>query len=265
MQNGWKRFYKLSLLSGLALASPMLVGTLWYAWSAFATVDRYRRALDPKRELDLELFQIALHDELTRDRRRLMLPDRPAPDRLPTCSLAVTRANLDKLGGAGGEEGDAAYVKGNLSKDGNVYEIKLRQRGDQPWHALGAQKSLKVRLDKGDLVDGTRVFNLINDPTPFGLEDQLILDLARDSGLLAPEYHPVWVRLTNSDLGVYRYEAQPDETLLRRHRRMPGSMYSGDSEVIDPVSGTGALFNDRSGWQKIASHSEEEKTDFSEL
>ena len=45
--------------------------------------------------------------------------------------------------------------------------------------------------------------------TPFGLEDQLALDLARESGLVTPECFPAWVRINNSHMGVDRYIAQP--------------------------------------------------------
>ncbi|HZA13140.1 MAG TPA: CotH kinase family protein, partial [Myxococcaceae bacterium] len=103
----------------------------------------------------------------------------------------------------------------------------------------------------------------INDATPFGLEDQIALDLARERGILAPEYRPVWVRLNNNDLGVYRYEAQPDEGLLRRNRRVPGSMFSGD--VKDAAGNPLGVFGSRAGWQKVASHSEQEADDFREL
>jgi hypothetical protein len=259
------RLYKLGLVSGLFMALPIVIGTAWYAWTAFANLDRHRRIADPKRAIDAELFQLALHDELKRDLARLELAERPTRNALPTFSLDLSRASLDRLLAPGAKGAEPEYVKGHLEHDGKVHDIKVRLRGEQPWHLLGAQKSLKVRLDPGDLVDGVRVFNLINDPTPFGLEDQLILDLARGQGLLAPKYHPVRLRLNNADLGVYRFEQQPDETLVRANHRIPGNMYSGDGEQRDPVTGAGALFSDKQGWQKIASRGPEYESDTSEL
>lgn len=264
----WFRLYKLSLLSGVILAAPLLVGTAWYAWSAFATVDRYRRASDAKRGVDAEMFQIALHDELRRDLQRLRLAERPAHGRLPTFALSLPRASIDELSAQLGKGGDPKYVKGLLEKDGRIHKVQVRYRGGQPWHALGAQKSLKVHLEAGDLIQGVRVFNLINDPTPFGLEDELILDLAREEGLLTPEYEPVWVRLNNHDMGVYRFESQPDETLVRHGRRVPGNMYSGDADEIaekKKVGGAGALFSGPEGWQKIASRTSSDSTAHPEL
>ncbi len=251
-----RRLYKLSFLSGLFLTAPLLVGTLWYAWSAYANLDRYRRAFDAAhpQAIDPELFQIALHDQLMSDVRRLRQPERPAHGQLPTFSLSLSRDSLDELSKA------SHYGKGLLEKDGRVHEVSVRYRGDQPWHVVGEQKSLKIRLSRGDLVDGVRIFNLLNDPTPFGLEDQIILDLAREQGLLTPEYHPVRLRVNNHDMGVYRFEAQPDETLLRRGRRTPGNMYSGDTDE----RGT-SLFASTEGWQKIASRTVAEKDEHPEL
>ncbi|MCK6547470.1 CotH kinase family protein [Myxococcota bacterium] len=261
----WYRLYKLGFVSGLFMALPIAIGTAWYAWSAFASLDRNRRISDPKRAIDAELFHIALHDELVRDVERLKLAERPTRNALPTMSLALSRGSLDELYAPAGKGAEPAYVKGHLEHDGKVHDVKVRLRGEQPWHLLGTQKSLKVRLDPGDLVDGVRVFNLLNDPTPFGLEDQLILDLARDLDLLTPKYHPVRLRLNNADLGVYRFEQQPDETLVRANGRIPGNMYSGDGEERDPVTGAGAVFADATGWQKIASRSPEHERDTSEL
>ncbi|HZN94243.1 MAG TPA: CotH kinase family protein, partial [Myxococcales bacterium] len=260
------RLYKASFLTGVLLSAPILLGVAWYAWSTYAGLDRYRRAAKVKDQpLDAELFQVALHDELTGDLRRMQLQDRPARSALPTFNLFLDRSSLDQLGRRGGQEGEESYAPALLQKDGRTVEVRVRYRGGQPWHLLGAQKSMKVRVDRGQLVDGDRVFNLLNDPTPFGLEEQLILDLSRRLGLLTPDYRPVRVRLNNADLGVYRYETQPDEGLLRRSRRMPGSLYSGDTEAVDPRTGDGALFSSVAGWQKVASRTPEEAQDFSEL
>jgi len=144
-------------------------------------------------------------------------------------------------------------------------EVRIRYRGSKSWHWLGPQKSMKVRLDSGDLIDGTRIFNLVNDPTPFGLEEQIILDVSRELGLLTPEYKAVRLRLNNNDMGVYRYAAQPVEGLLRRGRRMPGALYSGDTDVIDSTLLVGSLFFAREGWKQVAEQSGEKGKNFGPL
>ncbi len=260
------RLYKMSLFPGLLLSLPLLLTAAWYAWSAHAQIDRYRRAGEGAPPVDAELFQIALHDELYRDLRRLTLPERPATSRLPLFSLSVTRHSLDALNQQlYTDSSTRSYVKGYVQKAGLIQEVGIRHRGGQPWQWLGAQKSLKFRMGRDELLDGTRVFNLLNDPTPFGMEDQIILDLARELGLLAPEYYPARVRLNNSDMGVYRFAAQPTEGLLRRGRRVPGSMYSGDTEAVDPALKVGALFSSRGGWQQVAAQSPGTPEDWSAL
>ncbi len=259
------RLYKLSLATGVLFCLPLLLAITWYLWSAFAQIDRYRRTSADAIPWDAELFQLALHDELLRDLRRISLPERPATSSLPTFDLALSRDQYDALNQALYEDGERGYVDGYLQKDGIVHDVKVRYRGDKGWHWLGAQKTMKLKLDKGDLLDGTRVFNLINDPTPFGLEDQIALDIARQLGLLAPEYEAVRVRLNNSDMGVYRYAAQPVEGLLRRGRRMPGAIYSGDTDSIDVKQRTGALFYSRAGWQQVAERSREDLDQFAPL
>ncbi len=259
------RLYRARLSSGLVLSLPLLLGVAWFAWSAFAQLDRYRRSVKNAPPIDAELFQLALHDELTRELHRLLLPERPARSAMRTLELALPRDALDVLSSQSKEDGIAGYARGHLRSSGRMYDARVRYRGGQHWHWIGAQKSMKVRLDRGDLLDGTRVFNLLNEVTPFGLEDQLILDLAQEEGLLTPEHFPVWVRFNNSDLGVYRYEAQPEEGLLRRSRRMPGSMYSGDSEALAPSGQVGGLFWDKAGWSKVAWKDEKARDDLSEL
>ncbi len=259
------RLYKISIPTGVLMSLPLLLTVVWYSWSAFAQIDRYSRASGVEAPWSLELFQIALHDELTRDLRRTTLKDRPVSEDMPTFSLSLTRESLDGLNQPRKDSGKRGYVKGHVQKDGAINEMKVRYRGTKPWHWLGKQKSMKLRLGRGDLIDGTRIFNLLNDPTPFGMEDQLIFDLARELGLLAPEYHPAWVRLNNNDMGVYRYAAQPTERVLRRGRRIPGNVYSGSSDEIDPRLGVGGLFFSRAGWQQVESRAADHDEEFEPL
>ncbi|MFC1610865.1 CotH kinase family protein [Myxococcota bacterium] len=256
--------YKVSLPIALVLCLPLVVLVGWYAWSAYAQFDRYRRAVNEPVELTRDTFHIFLHDELDRDLRRFLIAERPDNSSLPTFELSLTREALTALANDPIREGKGSYVAAYLRKDG-VHEGRVRYRGRRHWHWLASQKSMKVRVDKGDLVDGVRVFNLINDVTPFGLEEEIILDLAREHGLLTPEYHPVWVRLNNTDMGVYRYEAQPAEGLIRRAGRMPGSIYSGNKKGTGPQQGVGELFDDVDGWQKASWKTVEEEGDLTEL
>lgn len=259
------RAFKSRWLTGALLVLPVLFGTVWYAWSAYAALDRYVRASGTKKDFNRTLYQIALHDELEHDLRRLRLPERPATGRLPTYELYLSTESVDALNQHPVREDDASYVRGSIKKAGEIHDVSVRYRGSAHWNWIGPQKSLKIRLERGELLDDTRVFNLLNDPTPFGLEEQIILAIAREEGLLTPEYYPAWLRINNSDMGVYRYEAQPDEGLLRRNRRMPGSLYSGDADAADSVHGVGSLFFDRKGWTKVAWRTDSQKDEYPEI
>lgn len=249
-----RRVLRIAPTSALILALPVLLLMAWYGWSSYVRYERYRRSTKAEVKLDAELFQLFLHDELTRHLRRLTLPE--GPGTLDTFELSVDAGGMQTLADDATSKKKRRYVTGYLRKDGVMHEVDVRHQGRRHWHALGVQKSMKVRAKKGDLIDGVRVFNLINGPTPFGLEEQIILDLAREDGLLTPAFHPVRVRLNNADLGVYRFEAQPGEGLLRRQRRMPGSLYSGDfAHPEEPHAGFG----------KFGAATPDALTDFTEI
>jgi hypothetical protein len=138
----------------------------------------------------------------------------------------------------------------------------MHLRGTRHWQILGPQKSFKVKLDKGHLLEGHRTFNLINDPTPMLVGEEIVLDLARELDLLTPRSGFGRVSFNGADLGVFRFETQPDESLLRVQRRFPGSIYSGN---LGGSAGPDRLWTDSKAWKKVAWATDEEKQDFSDL
>lgn len=238
-ERGLRAVLRLQLATALALCAPVVAGTAWYGWSAYVRFDRYRRAAGAKIGLDAELYQILLHDELDRHLRRLRMDPPPDPSSLPRLELWIPPEGMAALEADDAPGRKRRSVPGKLRVDGEVRSVSVRRQGRRHWHGLGVQKSLKLRARRGELVRGVRVVNLLNDVTPFGLEEELIRDLAREAGLLAPEHHPVRVRFDNADLGVMRFDAQPDEGLLRRQDRMPGSMYSGSWAPCAEGAGVG--------------------------
>ena len=232
----------------LIIALPFVVGAVWSAWSAYVRYERYRAATSDAIRLDAALFQIFLHDEIDRDLRRLRLPTAPQPSALPLIELSIGASGLSQMRGE--RDGKRGYAKAALRRGNDVHDVRVRYQGRKHWHTLGVQKSMKVRVEAGGLVDGVRVFNLVNEVSPFGLEEQIIGDLAREQGLLTPEVHPVRLRIDNADLGVYQFIAQPDEGLLRRANRMPGDMYSGRFAV--KCTPRADLPGHPCGWKKIA-------------
>ena len=258
----FNRFYRLRPLASALLCLPGILFCFWYAWVSYSSFDRYRRISNEDVELTLEAFHIQLFDSLRRDLRRMSMPSPPSSSKIKSFSFHVSTENMEKLYEGAGLDTGRPYIKAGLELDGVIQEIELRLKGQRHWHHIGRQKSLKARLPKGALVDGHRVFNLINDPAPIVVGEQIILELARENGVLTPESSFVRVLINSSDLGVFRYETQPDESLLRSNRMVPGSIYSGN---LPGSARTSELWKDVSRWQKNAWRIDEEKDDFDNL
>ncbi len=260
----WRRIYRLRPLTAVALCLPSLLVGLWYAWNAHERFNVARRLEGYPTKLTLETYQIHLHDLLTRDLRRMTMAPPPEPSRLDVFTFHIGQEELDTLERGKHKSSGRTYAVAKLEHRGITRKAKLRLRGHRYWHTSAEQKSLKVRLPKGELLDDHRVFNLINDPSPMVVGEQLVLDLARKSGLLTPQAGFARVRMNATDLGVYRYETQADESLLRTHARVPGSIYSGD---LSSRGDSWELWKSTKPWKKSASRSDDEasKQDFKEL
>jgi hypothetical protein len=246
----------------MLLPAALLVG--WYAWAAFAEVDRYRRAVGEVAPLSLETLHVALYDQLQADIRRMLMAPPPDPSTLYTFRVRVDRDDWDRLVDSADLDRGRPYVNAKIEHDGRLLDAEIRLRGNRHWHVGRTQKSLKVKLDKGELIRGHRIFNLLNDPTPMVVGQQLILDLAEENEILTPVSSFVRVKLNSKDLGVYHYTAAADESLLRSSRRMPGSIYASGLPADRPSD---ELWSGSQYWTKVSTRtdSEKDRTDHSEL
>ena len=249
----WLRLWQLRLLHGLILLAPALVICAWYAGAAALSHHRYVRAIGESQPLTLEIFHIHLHDHLSRDLRRLSTPGTGDVPGLPTLNLHLSNADLDALNAnLPPEDGKAGYVGGVLERNGEYWEVDVRYRGTKPMHWLHPQKSWKVRVRSGAFMGGLGTFNFINTPDPMPFDELIVMDLARELGLLTPEYHPFQLLLNNASMGIHFFSEQPDEGLLRNNRRIPGSLYSGNGAPVDPQTGVSRLWQAGEYWKKVA-------------
>lgn len=262
MTNFMRRLYLIRPLTGLLLCLPAVGIVIWYSWESYSAFDRYRRAVGSDVTLSEECFQLHLHDALRRDARRISMSSPPSPSKLKTFSLHLSKKNLSLLYDSSSKETQRPYVAAKIEAGSETVEAEVRLRGQQHWHHLGPQKSLKIRLPKGKLLDGYRIFNLINDPAPIVVGESIILDLARAGGVLTPVSSFARLKLNGADLGVFRYETQPDESLLRMSGMVPGSIYSGN---LPGSARTSELWQDTRRWRKSAWRIDKEAHDFSEL
>lgn len=257
---GWSRLlgrlYRLRLAAGVLPAAPALFLLLWYAGATLAEHARHDRAVGEDRPLDPELFQLHLHDHLTRDLRALTRPPLGRRTELPTVALTLGAAQLEALAASDVVEGPSAYVDGTLQLGRETYRVQVRYRGQEAWHRDYPQKSWKVRVQDGRLVHGTATFSLINTPEPLAFDEQLVLDVAREQGLLTPAAFPVRMLFNDAGMGVYYFVAQPDIDLLRAGNRVPGALYSGNEAPTDPRSGVSRLWDDVEHWKQVTGDDE---------
>ena len=261
----WGRLYRVSLGSAFLFMLPALFIIGWYTWQAGASHLRYNLAAGDEQPLTLEVFRLHLFDALTRDFRRLTLPA-PGKDELPTYALHIGNGELAQLASnLPPPEGKRNYVVGYIKKGNRVLPMKARYRGRKHWQWNYPQKSWKVRITEGNFLDGRQTLGFINTPDPLPFDEQLVLDIARENGLLTPEYFPFRLMLNNAYMGVYFYSAQADESVLRHARRMPGSIYSGDDAPVDPKTGISTLWKSIASWKKVAAKTKKSLENMAEL
>jgi hypothetical protein len=263
----FRRLYRVRPLPALFLSLPGLLLLNWYAWLSFAKLHRYKELSGETTRLTAETYQIALHDTVTTDWRRVFMPPPPEDSKLQTFRLILDRNEWGELMDSASIRDNRPYVRGKVedSKSNSLpTEARIRLRGGRHWHLGETQKSFKIKMDKGDLLVGSRVGNLLNDPTPMVVGEQLILDIAKSSGILTPNAHFARVKVNTKDLGVYHYEAGADESMLRAAKRIPGSIYSGE---LPNKAETPALWAGHELWTKVSSRTDDEadKLDFTEL
>ncbi len=256
-----RRLYLLRWRASALLCLPGLLLIAWYSFGAFARFDAARRADHEKVDFDLELFHLELNDLLRRDAAQIRMRPPPVEPRIPRFSLEIRRPDLNAMMDSRKQK-ERPYVPITLLRGKERLQGEARLLGERPWHVLYKQASLKIQMPKGDLVDGSRVLTLTNDPSPMVVGEQLIVDLLAEHGVLVPRSDFARVTINDTDFGVYRYEAQPDEGVLRQNQREPGSMYSGD---LSSSANSDALWKNTEAWKKVAWREEEQKADLSEL
>ncbi len=257
-----RRFYLVRPLAAVLLCLPGILLVVWYSWEAYSSFSRYRWVTGEEAVLTVEDFHLQLHDTLKKDYRRIWMPTRPKNSKLPEFSFHISPGNLSKLYEGAELDSGRPYVPTELEDNGKLVKAEIRLRGSRHWHNLGRQKSIKVRLPKGKLIRGSRVFSLINDPAPMVVGESLILQLARKKDVLTPKSAFARVLINGSDLGVFRYETHPDESLLRNNRMVPGSIYSGN---LPGSAKTEELWSGTSRWAKPAWRVDAEKDISAEL
>jgi hypothetical protein len=247
-----QRLLRIRFPSACLLSLPALLLCVWYAYAALVAHWSHRDEVKADEPLTVRLFQLHLHDKLMRDWHRLVMPEPQHKSTLPTYGLVVRNEKLDQLASRRPTHDEAAYhVEGQLVKGSRVTDVQVQYRGGKHWHYSYSQNSWKVRVKDGKVFDGLNTFSFINSPDAVPFEEELILDVAREQGLVTPDYFPFRLLLNKAYMGVYFFEAQPDEGLLRRAQRPLGSLYSGSDAPIDAKTGMSGLFKSADYFTKV--------------
>ena len=251
-----RRFLRIRLRTAALLSLPAVLLCAWNVWRVESSLSGYRAVWGEQVPPSLEDFQLVMHDVLQRDLRILLMDRAAPPKQIRRFDLDFSRRNRAVLIESAGSEGKRPYVQAMMRTGDQTQPVSVQVRGSQPWQVLGASRTMRVRLPAGELYDGHRVFNLINDPSPFVVGEEIVLEMSRSLGVLTPHTSFARVSMNGKDLGVFHYETQPDESLLRMWGRIPGSMYAGDLKRGMP---TESLWTDPSTWKKHAWRVAEEK------
>ncbi len=261
-----QRLLRIRLHSAALLSAPALLLCAWYSFTAWAAHLSHETEVRLQEPFTWRLFQLHLHDKLNRDLHRLLAPEPQRKSALPTYGLVVTNDKLDQLGKrVPPDDGQPYYVDAQLVKGSRAYSVQVRYRGGKYWHYNHPQKSWKVRVKDGKVVEGFNTFNFINTPEAVPFEEQIILDVARELGLATPEYFPFRLLLNKVYNGVHFFESQPDEGMLRHLARPNGAIYSGSESPVDPVTGVSSLFKSADNFTKVTQGLHQELGERSEL
>lgn len=217
-----------------------------------------------KMELTLDRFHFFLRNELKKEWLQLKA-SKPVSDSdspLKTFHISVRQADIDLLNSNLPMSGKEQYIDGSLkiSDDGSnkIHDIKIRYRGDNNFHWLYPQKSMRIKFKGKNSYHMEKSFNLVNPPNLYFHRDIITYSLARQLGLLAPDNYPVRVFINGVYKGVFCYLSQVNERLLRKHKMMPGSIYFGDSAPINE-RGVRNLWSNEKFWEKKAHRNAEQE------
>lgn len=242
-----RRAVRIRMRTAILVSLPAILVSVWYGWRVHSTLTGYGAATESPQPARLDDYQLVLHDALRRDFRVLSMGNDTPSEKLMRIDLELSRTNRAKLLSSA-EAGNREFVRLTVIDGSERGTGEVQLRGNEPWHVVGASRSMRIRLDEGHLHRDTRVFNLLNDPSPFVVGEHVILEIAAELEVLAPRSSFAQVSMNGQDLGLFRYQTQPDEGLLRMASRIPGNIYAGD---LKPGTNEN-LWTDPSVWKRHA-------------
>jgi len=125
------------------------------------------------------------------------------------------------------------YEPGRLKFRGRIYKVKARLRGDGPGHWTMAKKSWRVKLRRGETIDGRyRRLNFINPKSLSMMRNLISYWLAPRFGLKAPDCFPCALFVNGKYQGIFLFTEQVDEYFLRRWHLPRGDLFYGEAHSV---------------------------------
>lgn len=191
----------------------------------------FKKTVEPGLGFSEPVLKLFTRQALMREWQKVTASKLPETDQIPSFYLYLGEADIASLNSDLPVSGKSQFIPGHLDapKFNFASGGDFRYRGGLPLHWLYEKKSYRVKLPPFKQLNGDQTFNLVNPSTIHTLTDLIMYDLSRGEGLLAPDYLPARVFVNDRYKGLHFYLSEVDESLLRKHDRMPGSIYSGDT------------------------------------
>jgi len=144
------------------------------------------------------------------------------------------------------------YQDAKIIIDNKILKSKVRYRGTLGFHWANKKKSFRVKLDKSNLYNNIRSFNILAPDMREKIQDVLAYNLASSMNIYAPHAEVVRLFVNNVDYGNHILIEQVEESFLRNRNLMPGDIYDGDTGSYN-YSGSffnSFLFENQGNWEK---------------
>lgn len=269
--------FKLSSLKLVVstIAILVVINVLFHALQSFLY---FKGSVQQDLEFSSDTLKIFAKEYVERTTQKYLASPLPEDTDILQFYLYLDEGDINRLNRDLPGSGKSFFVGGHISEmnSGFSSRAEFRYRGGLPLHWYYEKKSFRVKLPDYSQFNGAQSFNLVNPSTIETIVDQVSNKLSKELGLLTPDYLPARVFINGEFNGVHYYLEQVSESFLRKNKRMPGSIYSGDninvkdyfggkdslenSMVYKGQDGTSLLWQDERLWEKDAARNAEQKS-----
>jgi len=206
MKNILLSIYHIKLYKALLISLVIITVLITFIARAYYDFSLYKKHIDPALTLTIERLHFFIKNNLIKEKNKLF-SKADTMNTLKSFYIHVDQKDIQILNSDLPDSGKEQYINGymKISKKNELYKIKLRYRGNNPFHWLYDQKSLRIKLENNHLYQMETTFNLINPPHEFSIIDTISYAMSRELGVMSPKFYHVKVYINNKYMGVYLY------------------------------------------------------------